>query len=72
VDRIAAAILPGFIILSAALNGALAWLGRYEISAIASSAGSGVYVMDRWTGIVVGCTPDRGCHRAYPQDSVAP
>jgi hypothetical protein len=47
VDRIAAAVLMGFIIMALTL----AWLGRYETTA----QRGGVYVTDRWAGTVSYC-----------------
>ncbi len=61
VDRIAIAILLGFVILAATLQ----WAGRYQISG--AMAPGGVYVMDRWTSTIAFCAVGEGCRPVYPQ-----
>lgn len=61
VDRIAAAILLGFVILATTL----AWLGRYETAATRG----GAFITDRWTGETQVCQSTNNgimCFHVYP------
>lgn len=53
------------VMLAAALA-LIAYLGRYEINAVASGGEAGVFVLDRWTGTVWACDRNQRCNRAYP------
>ena len=54
-NRIAGAILAGFIILS----GTIGWVERFQTGGLG-------FVLDRWTGEVWQCSANMGCLRVFP------
>jgi hypothetical protein len=50
------------------LAGAVLISNRWEISAVASEAGSGVYILDHWTGQTKACVP----RAPYPWETPPP
>ena len=54
--RLVVALLAG----SALIAASIAYVGRWQISAVSSNGSEVVYRLDRWTGEIVTCRMERG------------